>query len=339
VTTCPHQPPLPQASRSALDPPRAGRAQAMLLALAWCATLAGIQLALAVTAAAVPPPARLLGALGEDPEAAAMGLLHAGGRMAGWYLLVATLAGAVARACRVAGAVATLDRCTPALLRDLLDRSASLVVVVAVAVAAGGSAVARPGVPGAAEPAAAAPADGTSTSTSTTSPDPAAATSRPPPVMRVLEDPPATAVLRVLDDEPPVEPAPTVPPTPPPSAPEDAGAETPPAEPPAALTPPGDPAPGPAGAPTPAPAAPAAPVDAPAALDGPDTWVVAAGDHLWGIAEQTLADRSGARPPADATLRYLEVLVAANRGTLLDPGDPDLILPGQVFALPDPGPQ
>ncbi len=63
-------------------------------------------------------------------------------------------------------------------------------------------------------------------------------------------------------------------------------------------------------------------------------WVAAPGDHLWHIAEAVLAD-AWSRPPTDAEVApYWRSLVEANRDRLVDPDDPDLILPGQTFRLP-----
>ena len=67
------------------------------------------------------------------------------------------------------------------------------------------------------------------------------------------------------------------------------------------------------------------------------TWTVRPGDHLWSIAESTLRAR------ADGTLHerqirsYWRKVIAVNRGRLADPGNPDLIFPGQVIRLPPGG--
>ena len=64
-------------------------------------------------------------------------------------------------------------------------------------------------------------------------------------------------------------------------------------------------------------------------------WVVRPGDHLWSIAEEVLAERDGTAP-SDADVRELWVrLIDANRDRLVDPEDPDLIVPGQRLVLPD----
>jgi nucleoid-associated protein YgaU len=76
-------------------------------------------------------------------------------------------------------------------------------------------------------------------------------------------------------------------------------------------------------------------VEAPA---GEGTWTVAAGDHLWSIAERVLAD-AWARPPADhEVVPYWEQVVAANRDRLADRDNPDLIFPGQQLVVPAPPP-
>ena len=57
------------------------------------------------------------------------------------------------------------------------------------------------------------------------------------------------------------------------------------------------------------------------------TWTVAPGESFWSIAERTVADG------ADVA-RYWRTLVDANRERLADPGNPDLLFPGQVLSLP-----
>ena len=66
------------------------------------------------------------------------------------------------------------------------------------------------------------------------------------------------------------------------------------------------------------------------------TWTIAPGDHLWHVAEATLG-AVGPQPTDAETARYLAALVEQNRSILLDPGDPDLVRPGQVFSLPPVG--
>lgn len=66
-----------------------------------------------------------------------------------------------------------------------------------------------------------------------------------------------------------------------------------------------------------------------------DLVTVVEGDHLWAIAErhvrQVRGDATGDTEVADYWYRLIDV----NRGRLVDPDDPDLVLPGQRFVLPD----
>lgn len=76
------------------------------------------------------------------------------------------------------------------------------------------------------------------------------------------------------------------------------------------------------------PAAPA-PVD----LDR-STWTVTDGESFWVIADEVVSEQLG-RPATDAEIApFWDALVAANRHRLVDPDDPDLVLPGQVMELP-----
>lgn len=61
---------------------------------------------------------------------------------------------------------------------------------------------------------------------------------------------------------------------------------------------------------------------------------VAAGDSFWSIAVDTLAERLGGAPGDRQVVRYWHRLIELNRDRLVDPGNADLILPGQVFELP-----
>jgi nucleoid-associated protein YgaU len=77
----------------------------------------------------------------------------------------------------------------------------------------------------------------------------------------------------------------------------------------------------------PAPAAP------PSAGEQPGEVVVSPGDHLWAIAERTLAARLG-RAPSDAEIvPFWRALIELNRDRLRT-GDPDLIFVGDRFVLP-----
>ena len=64
-----------------------------------------------------------------------------------------------------------------------------------------------------------------------------------------------------------------------------------------------------------------------------DSVVVAHGDSFWSIAEDVVIDRGGPRDEGSIA-RYWRNLVAANLDGLVDPGNPDLIHPGQRLTLP-----
>lgn len=90
---------------------------------------------------------------------------------------------------------------------------------------------------------------------------------------------------------------------------------------------------------TPAEAPPAVGRAAPGATAGEggpgrSTWLVRPGEHFWGIAERVLA-AAWSRPPGDGEVDgYWRALVEANAAVLVDPGNPDLLFPGQVLTLP-----
>ena len=65
-------------------------------------------------------------------------------------------------------------------------------------------------------------------------------------------------------------------------------------------------------------------------------WVVEQGDSFWSIAEQVVGAEDAASADERATRRYWRRLVEANRAGLVDPGNPDLLLPGQRLVLPAP---
>jgi nucleoid-associated protein YgaU len=86
----------------------------------------------------------------------------------------------------------------------------------------------------------------------------------------------------------------------------------------------------------PSPSAPTPRTPAPATAPvSPRTHVVRPGDNLWLIARAELHRRGGARPDDAAIARYLDVVIAANVASLRS-GDPNLIFPGEVVALPEP---
>ena len=63
-----------------------------------------------------------------------------------------------------------------------------------------------------------------------------------------------------------------------------------------------------------------------------ETWIVEAGDHLWAIAAETVADRTG-HTDDESVGAYWQRLIEANRHIVGD--DPDLIHPGQIIELPE----
>ncbi|MGQ0831039.1 MAG: hypothetical protein ACT4OV_05115 [Microthrixaceae bacterium] len=61
---------------------------------------------------------------------------------------------------------------------------------------------------------------------------------------------------------------------------------------------------------------------------------VSVGESFWEIAKQEVARVSHAPPTNAQTATYWKTLIAANVDQLVQRGNPDLILPGQVFVLP-----
>jgi nucleoid-associated protein YgaU len=66
----------------------------------------------------------------------------------------------------------------------------------------------------------------------------------------------------------------------------------------------------------------------------PTVWTIAPGDHLWHVAEATLTTGWGHRPDEQAVAAYWRRLLEHNADRLVVAGEPDLVLPGQVFDLP-----
>ena len=65
-------------------------------------------------------------------------------------------------------------------------------------------------------------------------------------------------------------------------------------------------------------------------------WTVQPGDHLWRVAERTLADVWGRPPTDDEVAPYWRQVVDANRPVLADPANPDLVFAGQELTIPEP---
>ena len=86
------------------------------------------------------------------------------------------------------------------------------------------------------------------------------------------------------------------------------------------------------------PTAPSAPPSPrPVTPPAPREWSVAPGDNFWAIAVSVL-QHAWHRPPTDAeVVPYWHALIDRNRSRLRDPGNPDLIYPGQVLTIPDVG--
>ena len=76
-----------------------------------------------------------------------------------------------------------------------------------------------------------------------------------------------------------------------------------------------------------------APDQAPAP-PAPPEWEVAAGDHLWSVAERVLHEAWGRAPSDREVSPYWSDLVEDNRPRLADPANPDLVFPGQRLTLP-----
>jgi hypothetical protein len=82
--------------------------------------------------------------------------------------------------------------------------------------------------------------------------------------------------------------------------------------------------------PEPSPPAPPTPTE----IQVADSYTVVPGDCFWTIADDLL-DHAWGRAPSDAEIvPYWLRLIEANRAELADPGNADLIYPGQVFAVP-----
>ncbi|MEY2435669.1 MAG: resuscitation-promoting factor RpfA, partial [Acidimicrobiaceae bacterium] len=65
-----------------------------------------------------------------------------------------------------------------------------------------------------------------------------------------------------------------------------------------------------------------------------DMWTVAPGDSFWLVAQEHLAATTGARPSEREVTRYWRALIEANRASLPDPLNPDLLFAAAVLVLP-----
>lgn len=337
-----------------------GRSRSTAVLLLWLTFLGGTLAWLhAVGGALAPPPlTNLRGMSGwmeeRQPAEAAFALLRLVGLGTGWYLLAASVAGAVARLIRIPVLVRFLDGLTVPAVRQLVNAVAGLSVATATLTTGANMAM--------------------------TLDDRSA---RRPPVT-------VTALARATWDQPQAAPIPdaagkgadrgeeggaepdevTVPGevsrssqiggAPAPAAvgplPRQVGETTPPAEtgppehapvpaPPTLRRLPDDPEPqAPAPSSTdnvPRPPAPSAPPASPDPTAPPlelqrARWEIQPGQHLWAVAEAVLAS-AWHRPPTDAEVDpYWRHLVEANRSVLRDRSNPDLVYPGQVLTIPAP---
>jgi hypothetical protein len=89
-------------------------------------------------------------------------------------------------------------------------------------------------------------------------------------------------------------------------------------------------------APSPVAPAPVAPAPVASAPLPARTYEVRAGDNLWRISRGELVIRGNAQPDDSTIARYWQAVIAANRTTLRS-GNPNLIFPGELVALPEPG--
>ncbi len=229
-----------------------------------------------------------------------------------WYLLVTTVAGAMARATSRPGALAgierALDACTLPEVRRLLAATAGAGLAASVLVGAAAGAVTGEGRPAISQPGPVGPGGGGA------APDLPVMTRLPAGSSGEVPATPTTAT--------PTTAAPTT------AAPTTATQAAAPAGPSGEVAP----------ATTAAPRAAARPVAiAPAAPFALTAWTARPGENLWLIASHHLRKDRGSSPTDAEIDRYVGKLVAHNLGRLADPRNPDLIYPGQVFELPASG--
>jgi hypothetical protein len=257
-------------------------------------------------------------AAGRDPVELAFAVLRLVGLAAAWYLLGATTIGVVARLLRWGRLVEAADVLTVPWVRSLLQTALGLGLATAAVTGTTMSHTLTPDGPGAVVavqanagpeiiPIAAGPGI-----TDMVPVSPATSTQVPPGVTAQALSPPS----RSLSDQAiPSESDPTPPPV-------------------YGQAPPAMSAPGPVSLAAPAPFA----EPQVSAVDQRGSYVVQRGDHLWGIAEKTLAQAWGHQPTDAEIVPYWQHLIETNRAALVDPGNPDLILPGQKFTIPPPPP-
>ncbi|MGH8899498.1 MAG: LysM peptidoglycan-binding domain-containing protein [Egibacteraceae bacterium] len=314
----------------------------LLPLLAWVAALgAAIGLLLLMgrgglsTPSVLEPSAWPAWATGRDPLEVAFAVLRLVGLAAAWYLLGATTIGVVARLLRWGRLIDAADILTVPSVRRLLQTALGLgLATAAVTGTTMGHGVApdSPGAVVAVQDAAAI------VPISTPGPvSPATSTQVPPAVAAQALQPVSTLAPPSVSGE--ALPSLSVPASPavsgqaPSPLPATAALAVPAVPATAALAVPAVAAPAPQ--PVAAPAVSAAERPAPAPQER-GTYVVRHGDHLWGIAEETLEKAWGYPPTDEQIVPYWQQLIEINRAVLVDPGNPDLILPGQTFTVPPP---
>jgi nucleoid-associated protein YgaU len=272
---------------------------------------------------------------GTPPPDMAIALLRLGALGLTGYLLAITVLAVAARVLRLDGLAAAVERISPAVVRRLVSGGSG--IGLALGVVAGvlpgfepGSRPAGPAV-AAAAPSVDGPsatltrlptAEATMTWLATTPgvPGPAATPAEPEASPAA---PTTEATMTRLDDASP--PAATM---------TRVGPDAPPGPPPPGASPAGH---DPASRTQARPASPATALPAPGlpAID-PTRWVVEPGDSLWAIAEEVTRRLDGSSPGERAVSRYWQRLIGANRHDLIDPDNPDLLVPGQRLVVPPP---
>ncbi len=207
------------------------------------------------------------------------------------------------------------------------------------------------------------PEAGAEPDTSTTTPArPAGGAPSPPPATSATTGPPPTTATPpatrpahpIQPKSPPLTPnrAPAARPTPLPSPAYAPPANPSPANPSPAIPPPANPSPA-----NPPPANPGPPPDTidrrppryhpntrlrPVPTDDRPRpqplaqWTVKPGDDFWSISERTLSAAWGRLPTDREIGPYWLAVIAANQDSLPDPGNPNLLFPGEVVVLPSP---
>jgi hypothetical protein len=237
------------------------------------------------------------------PAVMTMALVRTAGLAAGWYLAACTAVAVLARGLGWARPTALVARVSPAFVRRIVSGGGGLGLA-AGALLGSTPLVALDG----ATPAAAAEAPSPPGSTATMTRLDASGPSAPGTRSRSPDVDPATATMRRLPAEaPPVTPATST-------------TTAPPVTSTMSTT-----------------QAPKPPQPATGAIDRDAIWIVGPGDSFWSIAVEQLTTAQRPDPDERDVTRYWRRLIDANRTGLIDPANPDLLVPGQRLVLPDPG--